>query len=205
MRRIWSRWGAGSAFSSEVYQCMLSCARAYTHPVVYWRGYTLQCRGISQPNTQLLLGGSFRQWSTCGYSLIRPLFHKTGLCFIRRLYIGYQAYVKTSLCFMKPSPDATTDRAICICSLNISPRPLQDGQLVAGDLQDVMQMDGLASSHPVYQAVSNPAEINELFDSITYFKVTQNYSYNSSVSIWLFSILLSLCSWYAQKVRSPMH
>ncbi|KAJ8311344.1 hypothetical protein KUTeg_010699 [Tegillarca granosa] len=38
------------------------------------------------------------------------------------------------------------------------------------DVQSAMEFDGLVTSHPIYVAVSNPDEINEIFDSISYDK-----------------------------------
>jgi len=43
-------------------------------------------------------------------------------------------------------------------------------QFLPEDLQRVFQTDSLTTSHPIYQEVSNPNQINELFDSITYSK-----------------------------------
>ncbi|KAK2139970.1 hypothetical protein LSH36_1529g00014 [Paralvinella palmiformis] len=48
-----------------------------------------------------------------------------------------------------------------------------DGQFVVDDLQGVFKIDSLVSSHPVYQEVSDPAQINELFDEIAYSKTAQ--------------------------------
>ena len=47
----------------------------------------------------------------------------------------------------------------------------QEGQNVGESLQKVMVEDSLISSHPVYQPVTDPADIGSLFDSITYDKV----------------------------------
>ena len=49
---------------------------------------------------------------------------------------------------------------------------LQEGQSVAEYTQKVMVEDSLISSHPVYQPVDNPSEIDSMFDSITYDKVS---------------------------------
>ena len=38
-----------------------------------------------------------------------------------------------------------------------------------------MKLDGLVTSHPVYQPVNDPGEIDALFDTITYSKVGYNY------------------------------
>jgi len=37
---------------------------------------------------------------------------------------------------------------------------------------DVMEKDSYTTSHPIYQPVAHPDEINEIFDSITYSKVS---------------------------------
>ena len=38
------------------------------------------------------------------------------------------------------------------------------------DLENALTLDSTAASHPVVQAVDNPSQINELFDSISYDK-----------------------------------
>ena len=38
-------------------------------------------------------------------------------------------------------------------------------------MQEVLQVDGLMSSHPVYQPVAHPDQISEVFDRIAYDKV----------------------------------
>ncbi|GAB1605730.1 aminopeptidase N-like, partial [Argonauta hians] len=43
-------------------------------------------------------------------------------------------------------------------------------QFIFKSLQGVMQIDGLASSHPIYETVNNPDEIHEIFDGISYQK-----------------------------------
>ncbi|XP_069101890.1 uncharacterized protein [Argopecten irradians] len=43
-------------------------------------------------------------------------------------------------------------------------------QFVVKELQDSMDFDGLISSHPMYAPVKNPAQINEIFDKISYSK-----------------------------------
>ena len=43
-------------------------------------------------------------------------------------------------------------------------------QFVISDLQNVMGIDALESSHPINQPVSHPSEIQELFDRISYAK-----------------------------------
>ena len=40
-----------------------------------------------------------------------------------------------------------------------------------GDLQRVLPMDSLASSHPISVEVDHPDKIRQLFDRITYSKV----------------------------------
>lgn len=47
----------------------------------------------------------------------------------------------------------------------------QEKQFLPDDLHPVLKDDGLATSHPIYQPVNNPTEINQLFDSISYKKV----------------------------------
>ncbi len=41
---------------------------------------------------------------------------------------------------------------------------------VVSEVQDVMRIDSLESSHPIYQDVYNPDQIKELFDRISYGK-----------------------------------
>ena len=43
-------------------------------------------------------------------------------------------------------------------------------QIVTDDVQDVMGLDALESSHPISVVVNHPDEINELFDRISYGK-----------------------------------
>ena len=43
-------------------------------------------------------------------------------------------------------------------------------QFVINDLQNVMGIDALETSHPINQPVSHPSEIQELFDRISYGK-----------------------------------
>ncbi|WP_411016302.1 M1 family aminopeptidase, partial [Salmonella sp. s51884] len=43
-------------------------------------------------------------------------------------------------------------------------------QFVVVDLQSVFTLDALGSSHPVRVPVNSPAEINEIFDRISYAK-----------------------------------
>lgn len=43
-------------------------------------------------------------------------------------------------------------------------------QFVTRDLQDVMSLDSLESSHPISVVVHHPDEINEIFDRISYGK-----------------------------------
>lgn len=43
-------------------------------------------------------------------------------------------------------------------------------QIVIKDVQDVMTLDALESSHPISVVVHHPKEINEIFDRISYGK-----------------------------------
>ena len=43
-------------------------------------------------------------------------------------------------------------------------------QFVSGDTNRALSLDGLRNSHPIEQEVSNPAQIGELFDAISYSK-----------------------------------
>ncbi|ELU00955.1 hypothetical protein CAPTEDRAFT_209320 [Capitella teleta] len=45
-----------------------------------------------------------------------------------------------------------------------------ENQFVVNSMQYVFALDGLASSHPIYQTVNHPSEISQIFDSITYYK-----------------------------------
>lgn len=51
----------------------------------------------------------------------------------------------------------------------ISPRQLDS--FVTKAVHRAMDMDGYVSSHPVYVPVATPAQITEVFDSISYYKV----------------------------------
>lgn len=44
-------------------------------------------------------------------------------------------------------------------------------QFVTEDVQPVMVVDSVTSSHPIVVNVNNPNQINEVFDSISYSKV----------------------------------
>ena len=45
-------------------------------------------------------------------------------------------------------------------------------QFVVQDLQPVFKLDGKLSSHPIVQPVAHPDQITEIFDSISYSKVS---------------------------------
>ena len=45
-------------------------------------------------------------------------------------------------------------------------------QFITTDVQDVFRIDGLSKSHPIYVPVHHPDEINEIFDRISYGKVS---------------------------------
>ena len=45
-------------------------------------------------------------------------------------------------------------------------------------IQDAFSFDGLVTSHPVYVPVSDPAQINEIFDTISYQKVRILFIFN---------------------------
>ena len=40
------------------------------------------------------------------------------------------------------------------------------------DIYEVFEIDALVTSHPIYVPVDNPDEINEIFDAISYSKVS---------------------------------
>ena len=46
-------------------------------------------------------------------------------------------------------------------------------QFVVGDLQPVFRLDEILSSHPIVQPVNHPNEITEIFDKISYSKVSE--------------------------------
>lgn len=50
--------------------------------------------------------------------------------------------------------------------------PLQLDQFVVIDMMLAFTLDGLANSHPIRVPVNHPDEINEIFDSISYNKVS---------------------------------
>ncbi len=49
---------------------------------------------------------------------------------------------------------------------------LQMQQFIYSDLTEALHLDGLNESHPILQEVASPDEINSLFDSISYSKVS---------------------------------
>ena len=48
-------------------------------------------------------------------------------------------------------------------------------QFIVEDVHDVFDFDGLVTSHPIYVPVYHPDEINEIFDRISYGKVSDFY------------------------------
>lgn len=48
----------------------------------------------------------------------------------------------------------------------------QIDQFIVREVQDTLQLDGLASSHPVRIPVEDPQKIGEIFDAISYKKVS---------------------------------
>lgn len=50
---------------------------------------------------------------------------------------------------------------------------LQLEQVIYDDLQPVLQVDAALNSHPIVQSVDNPDQINQLFDSVSYDKVSK--------------------------------
>ena len=46
-------------------------------------------------------------------------------------------------------------------------------QFVADELVDALYRDSLSDSHPISVSVQDPAEISELFDAISYRKVSE--------------------------------
>ncbi|XP_063436761.1 aminopeptidase N-like [Mytilus trossulus] len=53
---------------------------------------------------------------------------------------------------------------------HVHPDWLMFDQFVVEDLQDVFNLDGLVTSHPIYVPVAHPSQINEIFDGISYKK-----------------------------------
>ncbi|XP_071139481.1 aminopeptidase N-like isoform X5 [Mytilus edulis] len=53
---------------------------------------------------------------------------------------------------------------------HVHPDWLMFDQFVVEDLQDVFDLDGLVTSHPIYVPVAHPSQINEIFDGISYKK-----------------------------------
>ena len=48
-------------------------------------------------------------------------------------------------------------------------------QFVVRDLRNALTLDSLNSSHPIITGATDPDEINSLFDSISYDKVTLSW------------------------------
>jgi len=53
----------------------------------------------------------------------------------------------------------------------------QDSQFLVDDLFPVYTVDSVISSHPIVVPVSHPDQISEVFDSISYSKVSYSASY----------------------------
>ncbi len=64
---------------------------------------------------------------------------------------------------------------------NVSPfvSLVKDEQFAVLQLQQVLLVDSLATTHPVFLPVYHPDEINEIFDSISYNKVCFLYTFHS--------------------------
>lgn len=56
---------------------------------------------------------------------------------------------------------------VCVCFFFT-----QDDQIVVLDMSAAFSSDGLANSHPIKIPIERPEEINQIFDSITYEKVS---------------------------------
>ena len=65
---------------------------------------------------------------------------------------------------------------------------LQFDDIIIEDLMTAFNFDGLETSHPIYVPVYHPDEINEIFDKISYSKV----SVSVDVPIYL-CVIISLC------------
>lgn len=63
-----------------------------------------------------------------------------------------------------------TEWDIFSCGMQAEPSYEMFQQIVTDDVQDVMVLDALESSHPISVVVNHPDEINELFDRISYGK-----------------------------------
>ena len=55
---------------------------------------------------------------------------------------------------------------------------LQSEQFVVRDLHESFLIDSLSTSHPIYVPVQHPDEINEIFDKISYLKVSIQHVYS---------------------------
>ena len=64
-------------------------------------------------------------------------------------------------------------------------------QFVIDDLQYVFRSDGLANSHPIFVPVNHPDEINEIFDRISYSKVSFRTSQRYLLKFKTFPLKLS--------------
>ena len=53
----------------------------------------------------------------------------------------------------------------------VSLSALQEDQFVYATLQVALYLDSFTNSHPIQVTVSDPAQINEIFDKISYNKV----------------------------------
>ena len=62
---------------------------------------------------------------------------------------------------------------------------LQNDQFLVIDLHNVMVYDSLSTSHPIFVAVQNPVQIKEIFDVISYSKLSNR----SDIDIEILSLV----------------
>ena len=77
---------------------------------------------------------------------------------------------------------------VCVCVYQLD-------QFLISDVFEAFSADGVNETHPIIQTVSNPDEINELFDSISYSKVcyislslSTSFTFTIALTMYVFNL-----------------
>ncbi len=109
----------------------------------------------TQHHCDICLLNNLKGGRTCGWTKVSQA---TQVCF-NLSYICYYSNIE----FLKFDAEY-------LGSQHVEPGLKWLQQFVTRDLQDVMSLDALESSHPISVVVHHPNEINEIFDRISYGK-----------------------------------
>ena len=89
-----------------------------------------------------------------------PCLHQQG-------FASYLSYIGANHVIIQYQSDIFISYNICI---QFEPSYKLGQQFVVNELQTVMGVDGLITSHPISQPVHHPDEIGQIFDRISYNK-----------------------------------